>query len=85
MCADTVALKTDKLSTELCVTNTDSSAWDFTAALHSYFSVTGIDKVTVSSPDFAGATFLDKTASPPKETNGASSDHLVRETAVCKW
>ncbi|MDC0526124.1 D-hexose-6-phosphate mutarotase, partial [bacterium] len=68
----TVSLKADKLATELCVTNTDSKRWDFTAALHSYWSVSGISNVKVTSADFNGAKYLDKTLSPPAEVSSSS-------------
>ncbi len=42
------------------MTNTDDKPFDFTAALHSYWSVTSIGNVKVSSPSFDGATYLDK-------------------------
>jgi len=61
----TVTLKDTCLSTELCVTNTDNAPFDFTAALHSYWSISGIDNVKISSPAFTGATYLDKMQNPP--------------------
>lgn len=73
----TVALKDDRLATELTVTNTDDKAFDFTAALHSYWSVSAIANVKVSSPAFAGATFLDKTLSPPADVSSASSEVTI--------
>lgn len=43
---DQVELMSDKtLQTELQVTNTGDSAFDFQAALHSYFSCSDINKV----------------------------------------
>eukprot|EP00966_Prymnesium_polylepis_P147429 3405459-Prymnesium_polylepis.1 len=57
----TVALKDDRLATELAVTNTGDQAFDFTAALHTYWSITGIDNIKISSPSFDGSSYLDKT------------------------
>lgn len=73
----TVTLKPDRLATELTVTNTDDKTWDFTAALHSYWSVTGIGNVKVSSPAFAGATYLDKMQSPPAEVSSSTSELTI--------
>ena len=61
----TVSLADDKLATELCVTNTGDSAFDFTAALHSYWSTSAIKNIKITSPDFKGSSYLDKTADPP--------------------
>lgn len=80
-CTYTVSLLADKLATEFTVTNTDSKTWDFTAALHSYWSVTGINNVKVSSPAFNGATYLDKTLSKPADVKSAVSDiKITKET-----
>ena len=68
----TITLAEGALQTELCVTNTDSKPFDFTAALHSYWSVSSIANVKVTSPGFKGASFLDKTASPPKDTKSTT-------------
>ena len=65
----TVTLEADKLATELCITNTGTNAFDFTAALHSYWSVSSIGNLKISSPAFAGATYLDKMRSPPVEVS----------------
>jgi len=73
----TVTLTGDSLNTELCVTNTDDKPFDFTAALHSYWSISGVSNIKISSPDFAGASYLDKTASPPAETSSATADVTV--------
>jgi len=73
----TVTLTDTSLFTEFTVTNTGDSAFDFTAALHSYWSITGIDNIKISSPDFAGATFLDKMQSPPADVTSSSSDITI--------
>lgn len=70
-----VALKDDRLSTELAITNTGDQNFDFTTALHTYFSVSDVDKITIKSDGFDGASFLDKTASPP-ETKPCTSTEV---------
>jgi glucose-6-phosphate 1-epimerase len=42
-----VGLDEDRLDCELTVTNTDDKAWDFQAALHTYFATSDIDKAEV--------------------------------------
>jgi len=73
----TVALKDDRLSTELTVTNTGSSPFDFTAALHSYWSISAVDNIKIASPAFAGASFLDKTVNPPATKASSGSDIMI--------
>jgi glucose-6-phosphate 1-epimerase len=62
----TVGLEEDRMDLEFRVKNTDTKAWDFQAALHSYFSVTDIDKCEVAGK-FEGRQYLDKMEKPPKE------------------
>lgn len=50
--------------------------FDFTAALHSYWSISAVDKVSITG-DFAGATFLDKTAAPPSEVKSESASLAI--------
>lgn len=73
----TVSLTSDSLETDLSVTNTGSKAFDFTAALHTYWSVSGIKNIKISSPAFDGASYLDKTASPPATKTSAGSDVTI--------
>jgi glucose-6-phosphate 1-epimerase len=74
----TVTLAGDSLKTDFSVTNTDSKAFDFTAALHSYWSVEDIDGVKVSSPSFNGATYLDKMQSPPADVVSKSDSITIK-------
>jgi len=77
----TVELADDALKTELSVTNTDSKPWSFTSALHSYWSISSVGNLKVTSPGFAGASFLDKTASPPSEVKSDSDTiEITKET-----
>jgi glucose-6-phosphate 1-epimerase len=73
----TVTLGDDSMKTELCVTNTGDKNFDFTAALHSYWSISGVKNIKITSEDFAGASYLDKTASPPAEKTAAGSDVTI--------
>ena len=74
-----VTLKADKLATEFTVTNTDSKPFDFTAALHSYWSCSAIKNVKVTSPSFDGATYLDKMQSPPADVKSASDSITISD------
>ena len=58
-----MSLHGEKLRTDLRVINTGDAAFDFTAALHSYFEVLDISKAKVSG--LAGLTYLDKARSLP--------------------
>ena len=64
----TVTLHGEALKTELAVTNTGNSEFDFTAALHSYIEVLDIRKAKVRG--LKGFEYLDKTVdaeNPPKK------------------
>ena len=54
----TVTLHGEQLRTDLRVINTGDTAFDFTAALHSYFEVLDISAAKVVG--LAGLTYLDK-------------------------
>jgi len=73
----TVSLEADKLATELCVTNTGDKSFDFTAALHSYWSVSSIKNLKISSDGFAGATYLDKMQSPPASVKSDKAEIVI--------
>jgi len=73
----TVTLTDAALCTEFTVTNTGDSAFDFTAALHSYWSISGISNIKISSPAFSGATYLDKMQSPPAEVTSSASEIAI--------
>ena len=74
----TVALKDDRLATEFCVMNTGDKALDFTAALHSYWSISSVKNIKISSAAFNGATYLDKMQTPPKDMSSTSSDIVIK-------
>lgn len=75
----TLTLTDDALCTELCVTNTGTKSFDFTAALHSYWSISAVKNIKITNEAFAGATFLDKTASPPAETKATGAEVLIKK------
>merc|ERR1719261_778220 len=77
----TVTLGDDAMQTELNVTNTGDKAFDFTAALHSYWSISGVENIKITSDAFAGASYLDKTASPPADKKAQGSEvKITKET-----
>jgi glucose-6-phosphate 1-epimerase len=61
LCTFTVDLEADQLKTTMAVQNTGSDAFNFQAALHSYFTVSSLDKLEISG-SFAGKEFLNKMA-----------------------
>jgi len=65
-CTFTTSLTGDSLDTELVVENKGKEAFDFQAALHSYFDLSDIADVSVAG-SFKGATFLNKMADPPAD------------------
>jgi glucose-6-phosphate 1-epimerase len=54
-----VDLEADQLSTKMVVKNTGSDGFDMQAALHSYFTVSALDKLEIAG-SFAGKEFLNK-------------------------
>lgn len=59
LCTFTVNLESDQLKTTMAVQNTGNDAFDFQAALHSYFTVSSLDKLEITG-SFAGKEFLNK-------------------------
>eukprot|EP00624_Nannochloropsis_granulata_P000536 evm.model.NODE_12080_length_44339_cov_18.134035.7 len=60
----TVRLEGDHMLTRLTAKNTGKTPWDFTSALHSYYSVSDISKTTIIGTGLSGKTFVDKTQDP---------------------
>jgi len=58
-CTFTVTLEEDQLLTKMEVENKGEEAFDFQAALHSYFAISGINDLEISG-SFAGKEFLNK-------------------------
>eukprot|EP00752_Nemacystus_decipiens_P005186 g4706.t1 len=80
-CLYKVALDGSTLATELTVTNTGEEAFNFQAALHSYFRCSDINKVTISSPQLDGASYLNKMKDPPAtETFSGTKMSISQET-----
>jgi glucose-6-phosphate 1-epimerase len=61
LCTFTVSVEPDQLKTKLLVENKGSEAFDFQAALHSYMTVSSLDKLEIAG-SFAGKKFLNKLA-----------------------
>ena len=76
-CEYTVTLAPTALETAFKVTNTGGAPFDFTAALHSYWSVSSISNLKIASPALEGAIYLDKTASPPAKTTQPSAEIAI--------
>lgn len=60
-CTFTVTLQENQLDTKMLVENQGEESFDFQAALHSYFTVSSLDKLEISG-SFAGKEFLNKLA-----------------------
>jgi glucose-6-phosphate 1-epimerase len=59
LCSFTVTLDDAKLSTRMLVENTGADSFDFQAALHSYFTVSAIENLSIAG-SFKGKEFLNK-------------------------
>jgi glucose-6-phosphate 1-epimerase len=59
LCTFSVDLEPDQLKTSMLVENKGSEDFDFQAALHSYFTVSSLDKLEIAG-SFAGKEFLNK-------------------------
>jgi glucose-6-phosphate 1-epimerase len=59
LCTFSVELKSDQLDTKMFVENKGEEAFDFQAALHSYFTVSSLDKLKISG-SWEGKEFLNK-------------------------
>ena len=61
LCTFTITLEADQLKTSMVVDNKGEEAFDFQAALHSYFTVSALDNLEISG-SFEGKEFLNKMA-----------------------
>lgn len=59
LCTFSVSLDDDQLSTKMLVDNKGEESFDFQAALHSYFTVSSLENLSISG-SFAGKEFLNK-------------------------
>ncbi|CAM9113343.1 unnamed protein product, partial [Pylaiella littoralis] len=78
-CMYKITLDGSTLETELAVTNTGPEAFDFQAALHSYFRCSDINKVTISSHQLDGASYLNKMKDPPATETFSGSKMTISE------
>jgi len=77
-CTFTTSLTADSLDTELEVANTGKEAFEFQAALHSYFDLSDISDVSVAG-SFKGATFLNKMLDPPADEEETRAELTIAE------
>ena len=75
----TVTLGAGELRTTLTARNTGDTPFQVTGALHSYWAVSALKNVEVSGP-FKGASYLDKTVSPPVRRTGDANDLTIPAT-----
>jgi len=59
LCSFKVDLENDQLGTQMLVENKGETAWDFQAALHSYFTVSSLENLKIAG-SFEGKEFLNK-------------------------
>ena len=59
LCTFTVSLDDDKLNTKMLVENKGEEAFDFQAALHSYFTTSSLENLEIAG-SFEGKEFLNK-------------------------
>jgi len=69
-----ITLHRETLQTDFRVINTGDSAFEFTAALHSYFEVAGVENASISG--LGGLTYLNKVPDPnnPKQETEANEE-----------
>jgi len=69
-----ITLHRETLQTDFRVINTGDAPFEFTAALHSYFEVAGVENASVSGLE--GLAYLDKVPNPtdPKREPGSSEE-----------
>lgn len=75
-CTFTVTLEADQLKTQMVVENTGETAWDFQAALHSYFTVSALDQLEIAG-SFAGKEFLNKMVGEEGEMQTEDRDTIT--------
>ena len=81
LCTFSVVLQADQLATKMLVENKGEEAFDFQAALHSYFTVSSLDNLEIAG-SFAGKQFLNKMVGDGGEmqTEERSSLTITSET-----
>lgn len=76
LCTFTVDLEADHLSTKMLVENKGADSFDFQAALHSYFTVSALDKLEITG-SFKGKEFLNKLAGDGGEMQTEERDTIT--------
>jgi glucose-6-phosphate 1-epimerase len=76
LCKFTVDLDADQLNTKMKVENKGEEAFDFQAALHSYFTVSSLDKLELTG-SFKGKEFLNKLAGDGGEMQTEERDIIT--------
>ena len=75
-CTFTVSLGADQLETKMLVENKGEESFDFQAALHSYFTVSSLDKLEITG-SFTGKEFLNKLAGDGGEMQTEERDAIT--------
>ena len=76
LCTFSVALEDDKLSTKMLVDNKGEESFDFQAALHSYFTVSAIENLSIAG-SFKGKEFLNKMVGDDGEMQTEDRDEIT--------
>jgi len=76
LCTFTVDLKADQLCTKMLVENKGGDSFDFQAALHSYFTVSFLDKLEIQG-SFKGKEFLNKMVGDDGEMQTEKRDAIT--------
>ena len=76
LCTFSVSLEDDKLSTRMLVENRGEESFDFQAALHSYFTVSSLENLSISG-SFAGKEFLNKLVGDGGEMQTENRDEIT--------
>jgi len=78
LCTFTVDLEEDQLTTKMVVDNKGEDAFDFQAALHSYFTVSALENLEISG-SFEGKEFLNKLVGDAGEMQTESRSSITIE------
>jgi len=76
LCSFSVSLDEDQLATKMLVNNKGEEAFDFQAALHSYFAVSSLDNLDITG-SFKGKEFLNKMVGDDGEMQTEDRDSIT--------
>lgn len=76
LCTFSVALEDERLATKMLVENKGETAFDFQAALHSYFTVSALDNFSIAG-SFKGKEFLNKMVGEEGEMQTEDRDEIT--------